>query len=99
MPEYIEKEALIKTVCEQYRGAMNTFFAQPNDFVCIIEDAPAADVVEIVRCKDCEYRMEIPNGTEFKGRKPMHCICHSKVVSDNGYCDFGIKKRKDLKQE
>lgn len=40
MNEYVEKSALIRSVCETYPGAMNTFFAKPNDFVNIIEDAP-----------------------------------------------------------
>jgi hypothetical protein len=43
MTEYIEKEALIRTVCEQYKGSMNTFLAKPNDFVQMVEDAPIAD--------------------------------------------------------
>ena len=71
MPEYIEKEALIKTVCDQYKGAMNTFFAKPNDFISIIEDAPAADVI-VLPCKvgthlwrvTHPYRQE-PKVTEF----------------------------------
>lgn len=40
MAEYIDKEALIKTVCYQYQGGMNTFLAKPNDFVQMVEDAP-----------------------------------------------------------
>ena len=46
-PEYIERQALIDKVCEQYRGAMNTFWAKPNDFIKLIEDAPSVDVVKI----------------------------------------------------
>lgn len=40
MAEYIDKEALIKNVCYQYQGGMNTFLAKPNDFVQMVEDAP-----------------------------------------------------------
>lgn len=47
MTEYVEKEALIKAVCQQYKGTMNTFFAKPNDFVSMIEDAPTVDVLGV----------------------------------------------------
>lgn len=40
MDNYINKDELIKTVCKEYQGCMNTFFAKPNDFVTMIEDAP-----------------------------------------------------------
>ena len=46
MDEYVEKNALIRSVCATYSGCMNTFFAKPNDFVNIIEDAPTVHVTE-----------------------------------------------------
>ena len=46
MDEYVKKSELIEEVGRQYGGCMNTFFAKPNDFVQIIEDAPATDVVK-----------------------------------------------------
>ncbi len=42
--EYIEREALINTVCAQYQGGMNTFWAKPNDFVRMVEDEPTVAV-------------------------------------------------------
>ena len=41
---YINKETLIKNVCHQYQGVMNTFLAKPNDFVQMIEDAPGVEL-------------------------------------------------------
>lgn len=38
MEKYIDREKLIKAVCRQYQGDMNTFFAKPNDFIALIED-------------------------------------------------------------
>ena len=61
MPEYIEREALLKDISEsvvftvrsdkpslEIRGA--------NKIIDRIKSAPTADVVEVVRCKDCKNR-------------------------------------------
>ena len=50
MAEYIEREALIDNLNhfapEHYNALINM----------LIEKQPAADVVEVVRCKDCKWR-------------------------------------------
>lgn len=61
----------------------------------MLDAVPSADVVEVVRCKDCKYGewkvSELDNKT--KGYK---CIIHAGLgidFGDNGYCSYG--KRKD----
>lgn len=68
--EYIEREALKEDLKESYNrlraiydglthdedkqicaGQLTTF----TEAILRVKDAPAADVVEVVRCKDCEY--------------------------------------------
>ncbi len=49
--EYIERGALLK---EDFTGSWNDITDQ-QIFEHIIELAPAADVVEVVRCKDCVH--------------------------------------------
>ena len=53
-------------------------------------DAPAADVVEVVRCKDCKY---------YKHFKGLGNWCHRRIRSDIEYhtkttdfCSFGERK-------
>ena len=46
MNKYIEKDALLRSVCDAYPGAMNSFFAKPNDFVNMIEDAPTVHLTK-----------------------------------------------------
>ena len=51
-----------------------------------------ADVVEVVRCKDCRW-YEInelkSDGTEDKRYKPSMCVLHSRSFRDNYYCADG----------
>ena len=44
-----------------------------------IDDIPTADVVEVVRCKDCDYSMGI---TEKK------CPMWENIGDPNGYCKW-----------
>ena len=62
-----------------------------------IDEMPAADVVEVVRCKDCKYF----------NHKELECRCDGIVqdLADSGsfrlnfylddYCSYGIKKEND----
>lgn len=49
-----------------------------------IEAIPAADVVEVVRCKDCIYAGEAKEGCFM-----MSCSVNGKIVSDTDYCSDG----------
>lgn len=75
MPRYIDAEKL-RYVMERY-----------DDYaVDIVDDAPTADVVEVVRCKDCKYR----DADDFcTGREYPNVL-----VPDHGFCDKG-KRRED----
>ena len=84
MSEYIKREDAIKALTDC-----------PVQYVSRICNVPSADVVEVVRCKDCKYGewkvSELDNKT--KGYK---CIIHAGLgidFGDNGYCSYG--KRKD----
>lgn len=77
MAEYIEREALIKHI-ERSFGEISTPFVVKE-----IKDFPNADVVEVVRCKDCTYCSEHYN------------ICHYGVgrdVKPDHYCGYGERR-------
>jgi hypothetical protein len=89
MAEYIERMTAISVAC---KGCNKEF---PNDpcepAECYIQQGlfaiPTADVVEVVRCKDCEYLMF----------SDMYGECGKAVlgiVSPNDYCSRGIRRRK-----
>lgn len=46
-------------------------------------DKAEADVVKVVRCKDCKYRKKLPNVSYGE------CIYSASMVSDNDYCSNG----------
>lgn len=47
-----------------------------------IEDAPTADVVEVVRCKDCKEREVCPDTL-------LWCNQMERLVPPNGFCHCG----------
>lgn len=60
-------------------------------FIKNMENVPAADVVEVVRCKDCKHSEEFiyPEGLET-----MVCWENNadREVNRNGFCDKGERK-------
>lgn len=55
-----------------------------------VRDLPDADVVEVIRCKDCKYG---DTGTDEIGRQFYKCIgLHYGSVSPTGYCSYGERK-------
>lgn len=62
MDEFISREATIKHIKKVYCVGCNSYngvrcrACGTGDAIDIIEDAPAADVAPVVRCKDCKYR-------------------------------------------
>jgi hypothetical protein len=93
MAEYIEREALYKEVTEKYHdinAGSYPFNIVAYDMAQLIKSAPAADVVEVVRCNDCEHRY-VPcrcalwygtnNGNEYFIER-----------GDDFFCSYGKKK-------
>ena len=92
MAEYIERESLYKEVTEKYRdinGGCYPFNIVACDMAQLVKNAPAADVVEVVRCKDCKF-WEC-------GRRGSHCdhITSGLFSTPNdgtGFCSYGERK-------
>ena len=102
MPEYINKEKLLEELkltfckdCHQYKD-IHCRSCYIDDVLLEIEDIPTADVVPVVRCKDCKY-FEIDEEDELG-----ECKCGYIEVGYNGalyphrtdYCNYGEKKTK-----
>ena len=93
MARYIDADALLENLKNQYgeelgwQGTVNM-----SDVGMMIEDAPTADVVEVVRCKDCKYNaFQQPNGT-------IHCHAKRNLIcefrSPDDFCSYGERKDK-----
>ena len=81
MAEYIEREALLKK--------MKKWHTKERLIDCV-KDTPAADVVGVVRCKDCKYREELPN-------KNIWCAHHFvfMAMKPDDYCSKGERKEEN----
>ena len=81
MSRYIEREAVMKTARDGYHSDFGKSMADLTSLREVLEDTPTADVVEVVRCKDCKYWDKVKN--------PKHAgkgICISPNKSIGGYC-------------
>lgn len=84
MSRYIDADALLKG--HEDHELISTH---------LIWNAPTADVVEIVRCKNCKHHEELLYNNDGK----VLCWVHDLdvVVDGNGYCNYG--ERKEQKHE
>ena len=88
MAEYIRRTAVFEQfdnadadVCETDDfGGVDYGFGMKN-IKELINAIPAADVVEVVRCKDCNQSVVIGN--------VLHCTYWTKDTDENGYCHEG----------
>lgn len=90
--EYIERNALLSDISETviFSGKPGHTSAESrgaNKVISRIREAPAADVVEVVRCKACE-QYNTSNCYEGFG----WCEELNRGVSDNHYCSYGERK-------
>jgi hypothetical protein len=81
---FISQNALIKEIAK-IRGNLNT-----RNVGQAIWDTPTADVVEVVRCRDCKYKMT----ASFNGDILIGCSNQSALldVYDDGFCSYGERR-------
>ena len=78
MDEYIKREAVIDLITRRYE----------NPEICTqeINSIPAADVVPVVRCKDCKHSRETADG------RGLFCSVWGRGwhwVQPDGFCNYG----------
>lgn len=79
MSEYIEREALMRNL-KQFAPEQLTPLIES-----LIQKQPAADVVEVVRCKNCE------NYELMKATNSHFCNEFGGYVKDEDFCSRGAK--------
>ena len=80
MAEYIDREEY----CEKHCRCSNEYCDKES---CPIWKAPAADVVPVVRCKDCKHSYE-----DIGGRTCSHGVCVDCIVPDDFCCAYGKRE-------
>lgn len=89
MSEYIKREDAERAIEEDFRHACHPYeWMGLEDALDDLSRVPSADVVEVVRCKDCKW----VGRDEHCPAIEVYTIC-----GDNGYCSYG--ERKDGEKE
>lgn len=90
MPRYIDANLLkeqMESVCMGIMSGTDTYNAPLNT----IDNAPTANVVEVVRCEDCKWH-------HYSKISNVHyCTisrCHSESITDaeHDFCSYGERK-------
>lgn len=100
MAKHIDSEAFLKAIntlmykdttgyldASIYNGAI-------NDVADILEHFPAADVAEVVRCKDCIYHTEddeCTNGRWDNWSNSNDCELYPEAL-EMDHCSYGVRK-------
>ena len=90
--EYIERRLLLDKVervmdeAEYYGEWEDVCYFYNGDILDAIENAPTADVVEVVRCKDCKYSSFIKSCSKYECSKGCGALKFS-----NDFCSYGAK--------
>ena len=101
MPEYIEREELLKEVDDLKKSPWynddygnGTRQARHDGVDCVvslcIKQAPSCDVVKVVRCSECKYF-----GKELKQGKHICLNYQLPYCLENDYCSYGERKDSD----
>ena len=86
MAEYIERNAFGASIIRNAHNFKNAKDVEYAGFLALVE--PIADVVEVVRCKECVLR-----GTDDCAMY-YRCECGTQYSweSDNDFCSYGERK-------
>ena len=90
MSEYIERKAVINKVSE-IPAHFDSGDIRYGIEIAIqaIKDTPAADVVEVVRCKDCKHFRFSDMFSDMYGECSQ---AHIRIVRPDGFCSYGERK-------
>lgn len=94
MGEYIKRADAIQAVKDCSYSLDEDELIEVNGFSAIdsINNLPTADVVEVIRCKDCEYWTgKNPDSNKGVG----YCKCNDEYFNDDDYCSYGERKTND----
>lgn len=93
MAGYIKREAAVKAV-EKYGLTNGVVWGRHTGLaICIaseIADIPAADVVPVVRCKDCKHLVAV----NVNGKGISTCRVSGMEVAPDEFCSRGEKGRR-----
>ena len=100
--EYIEREAVKRELLSWAVSINHPEYLMKDDALHIIDSIPAADVVEVVRCRECKYwgdedgKMQSSDGVLFARCKIHNYLLDGKHTgwcpTENDFCSYGERK-------
>lgn len=102
MTEYIDRQALkvalnhrLSYLIKEY-SVFDHYTTGYSDAVFAVENFPSADAVPVVRCKDCKYYRNHPNGLCYLYTEPKEnehgysgeAVC----VEPDDFCSYGEQR-------
>lgn len=87
MAEYIERSYIRKMAMFEMAYTMETE-TDAAVVLRMIDDAPAADVAPVVRCKDCKY---LANAT-VNSNGFLICHVNDMEIAPEDFCSYGERK-------
>lgn len=96
--EYIEREALLEEINRNRAEAHNERCAQLLEAIL---NAPAADVAEVVRCKDCKYSVKYSckNDACYQFTICRRRESYSEGVEEDDFCSYGERKMRENEKD
>ena len=100
--EYIEREAVKRELLSWAVSINHPEYLIKDDALHIIDSFPAADVAEVLRCRDCKYwgdeagKLQHSDGVLF-----ARCKVHNYLIdgrhtgwcpTENDFCSYGDRK-------
>lgn len=96
MADYIRREDALFALRKAERGGSMTALTRLERAYAEIREMPAADVAEVVRCKDCKYST-LPSELTQRYGKPGTLTCHNRYapcnrrnVGGDDFCSRGV---------
>ena len=88
MAEYIKREALDKALTVAAANDKDKNRRTWAKAICVLHDLPAADVVPVVRCKDCEHLVN----TTINANGFLICDISDMEIAPDDFCSYGEPK-------
>ena len=92
--EYIERGALIDILEARAKMAIGTPVQVYYSAASIVKELPDADVVEVVRCKDCKNWRHETDGMIDHYECNVFCGCYGRgyMTGADDFCSYGERK-------
>lgn len=91
MPRYTDADALMDWIIEAEEADPDWCVNPVKNIFDHIEELPPADVVEVVRCKDCKYYLHSSEVCGIVDTR-LHFYETDKRWSDDCFCSWGERK-------